>query len=260
MTQFVCLSGLPRSGSTVLSALLSQNPAIHAEGNSAVCQLMWDMNLSCTHNVTEQLKANNREYTIRDLVVQVPNTYYKNVPRGTKVIIDKCRAWTLPANVELLRKYIDPQIKFIVLERPVTDVFKSFAKLYKKNEWSEKFSRECLNDMLKHESEPIMRSLKGITDAKASTDANKTFLFIQYDDLIKDPKGTLERIYAFCGWATFDHTFTNIENKHHENDDSYNLKGFHDIRATISKEPNAIVLPPDVAEKCKQIDTFLGYL
>jgi len=46
-SQFVCLSGLPRSGSTLLSAILSQNPLIHAEGNSAVCQLMWDMQMSC---------------------------------------------------------------------------------------------------------------------------------------------------------------------------------------------------------------------
>ena len=38
--QFVCLSGLPRTGSTLLSAILSQNPLIHAEGNSAVSPLM----------------------------------------------------------------------------------------------------------------------------------------------------------------------------------------------------------------------------
>ena len=259
MTQFVCLSGLPRCGSTLLSAILSQNPAIHAEGNSAVCQLMWDMNLSCTQNVTEQLKANNREYTIRDLVVQVPNTYYRNVPAGTKVIVDKCRSWTLNHNVDILRKYIDPNIKFIVLERPITDVFKSFAKLYKKNGWSETFSRECLNDMLKHESEPIMRSLKGITEAKANN-ANTNFLFIQYDALIEHPMETIDSIYAFCGWAPFKHTFTTIVNKHHENDNSYNLKGFHDVRETISKEQNDIVLPADVLDKCVQIDKFLGYI
>jgi sulfotransferase len=258
-TQFVCLSGLPRSGSTTLSAILSQNPAIHAEGNSAVCQLIWDMNLSCTHNVTEQLQANNREYTIRDLIVQVPNTYYRNAPRGTKVILDKCRAWTLPANVALLRKYIDPNIKIIVLERPITDVFKSFAKLYKHNQWSETVSHECLNDMLKHDTEPIMRPLKGISEAKASNSAN-TFLFIQYDDLVTDPQATLDRIYKFCGWAPFQHTFQGIVNKHPENDESYKLKGFHDIRSKLEKKENTIVLPPDILEKCQQVDKFLGYL
>ena len=32
--QFVCLAGMPRAGSTVLAAILSQNPQIHTEGNS----------------------------------------------------------------------------------------------------------------------------------------------------------------------------------------------------------------------------------
>ena len=77
-TQFVCLSGLPRSGSTLLSALLSQNPEIHAEGNSAVCQLMWDMQQSCLSAAKEQLLANNRQSTIKDIISQIPHLYYKN--------------------------------------------------------------------------------------------------------------------------------------------------------------------------------------
>ncbi len=218
------------------------------------------MHLSCNNNVTEQLKANNREYCIRDLIVAVPNTYYRNAPPGTKVIIDKCRAWTLPSNQELLRKYIDPKIKYIVLERSVTDVMKSFAKLYRKNKWSDAFSHECLNNMLIHDSEPIMKSLKGIAAAKSSAQTDKTFLFINYDDLIRDAPGTINRIYAFCGWAPFTHDFLNIVNKHPENDEFYNLKGFHDIRSTITKEENNIVLTPDVLEKCKQIDKFMGYI
>jgi len=71
-SQFVCLSGLPRSGSTLLSAILSQNPLIHAEGNSAVCQIMWDTHTSCFTKANEQLRANNREQTIFDLVSQIP--------------------------------------------------------------------------------------------------------------------------------------------------------------------------------------------
>ena len=80
--QFVCLSGLPRSGSTLLSAILSQNPDIHAEGNSAVCQLMWDINKSCETTASEQLKANYREKTINDMVLSIPNTYYKNISKN----------------------------------------------------------------------------------------------------------------------------------------------------------------------------------
>ena len=76
-SQFICLSGLPRSGSTLLSAILSQNPLIHAEGNSAVCQIMWDLQQSCTTTAKEQLSANNRMNTMSDLISSVPHIYYK---------------------------------------------------------------------------------------------------------------------------------------------------------------------------------------
>ena len=110
MQQFVCLSGLPRSGSTLLSALLSQNPTIHAEGNSAVCQLMWDMYESCTNKASEQLKANNRHATIRDLISQLPQIYYKNIPKEKQIVVDKCRSWTIPINIALLKEYIEPHL------------------------------------------------------------------------------------------------------------------------------------------------------
>jgi len=58
--KFFFISGLPRTGSTLLSSILYQNPLIHAEGNSALCQLMWDNYISCLCNSKEQLIANNK--------------------------------------------------------------------------------------------------------------------------------------------------------------------------------------------------------
>ena len=75
----VFLSGLPRTGSTLLSAILCQTPHIHAEGNSAVCQLMWDIQQSCLTTASQQLAANDKIDVIHDLVSQVPDIYYKNI-------------------------------------------------------------------------------------------------------------------------------------------------------------------------------------
>ena len=252
MTQFVCLSGMPRSGSTLLSSLLSQNPMIHAEGNSAVCQLIWDMTMSCTYNVNEQLKSNHREETMRDLIVQLPNTYYKNVPEGTKIIVDKCRSWTKPSNIKLLQKYIDPAIKIIVMERSVTAVVESFYKLFKKNGWSDEIIHRCLNEMLEPGTEPIMSSLDGI---KMAHDANANFLFINYDELVDYTEETIKRIYTFCEWGEpFKHTFTNIVNKYPEDDNYYNIKGFHTIRPVVEREMNDYKLPPEILARCKEIE------
>jgi sulfotransferase len=248
MKQFVCLSGLPRSGSTLLSTILDQNPLIHAEGNSAVCQFVWDMHQSGTVNADEQLQGNRRTGTVKDLLQAIPEIYYKDRPAGKDIVVDKCRSWTCPMNVELLKKYIDPQIKIIVLERSVKAILQSFVKLYRKNNWSEPYIHAILQALLVPNQEPLMRSLAGIEMAKKDNaqktkEADKTFLFVQYDELMSQPTETLARIYAFCGWAPFTHTFTNLVNRYPENDDFYGLQGFHTVRSTLQPEESNVVLP-----------------
>jgi sulfotransferase len=248
--QFVCLSGLPRSGSTLLSAILSQNPNIHAEGNSAVCQLMWDIQQSYHTNCKEQISANEREHTIIDLIKSVPQIYYKNIDE--KIIIDKCRSWTLTDNIDMLKTYIDPNYKIIVLERSIVDVVKSFHKLYLKNNVN--FD---LNKFFNENSEPIVRSVNGLIHARQNNQ-NNNFMFIKYDVLVENTPETIRKIYDFCGWEYFEHDFGNIVSKYKENDSAYNLIGFHDVNPVIKKTQNDVELPTEIFEKCCFIDNIIG--
>jgi sulfotransferase len=252
--QFVCLSGLPRSGSTLLSAILSQNPKIHAEGNSAVCQLMWDMEVSCKTNSKEQLNANNRENTITELISKIPYIYYNNIHNDEKIIVDKCRSWTIKDNIQLLKKYIDNNIKIIVLERPILEIVKSFGKLYNKNNII-----KDLNELLILNSEPIMRSLNGLLCAKHNNQDN-TFLFINYNELVENTEETIKKIYGFCNWDYFKHDFNNINPKYKENDNEYKLIGLHDVYPNIKKTENDFILSEEVIDKCNYIDNTMRSL
>lgn len=246
MKKFIALSGLPRSGSTLLSSILSQNPNIHAEGNSAVCQLMWDMQQSCIGNSQEQLLANNRTNTAQDLISSIPNIYYKKVKAS--IVIDKCRSWTLPDNMDMLYKYVTKSPKVIVLERPIIEIVKSFVHLRKVNKWQGNLERGLLDEW----SEPIIRSLNGVKYAKENN--NGEFIFIQYDELINNTQDTIEKIYTFCKIEPFEHDFNNIINKHPENDEIYFMLGQHDVRPTISKRKINIKLSNAIIEKCKILD------
>ena len=251
--QFVCLSGLPRSGSTLLSAILSQNPKIHAEGNSAVCQLMWDMQQSCLNNCKEQLSANKREDTTKDLIKSIPEIYYNKIDENEKIIVDKCRSWTIPENVKLLKEYIDKDIKIIVLERPILNIINSFNKLYIKN-----YKSIDLNTLITPNSEPVMRSLNGLIYAKQNN--NNNFLFITYNELIENTEETIKKIYDFCNWEYFEHDFNNIVPKYIENDEEYGLKGFHDVFSTIRNVNNEIFLLEDIKKKCMDIDEMINII
>lgn len=221
---FVALAGLPRTGSTLLSAILSQNPEIHAEGNSAVCQLMWDAQASCQTAAIEQLRANRRESTQDDIVRAIPAIYYKDVT--ARHIVDKCRSWTLPDNMAMLRRYVTDDPKVIVLTRPLDDIVRSFVRLREANGCNDPEA-----GLLDPMSEPIMRSQFGVDHARATNSGE--FLFIEYADLIGDTRAVLHSIYEFCGFEPFTHDLDNIVNKHPEDDSVYGLTGMHDVRPTI---------------------------
>ena len=74
--KFFFISGLPRTGSTLLSSILYQNPLIHAEGNSPLCQLMWDNYVSCLSNSQEQLRANNKLNFDQKIIKIFKNAFY----------------------------------------------------------------------------------------------------------------------------------------------------------------------------------------
>jgi sulfotransferase len=247
MKQFVALSGLPRTGSTLLSAILSQNPNIHAEGNSAVCQLMWDMQQSIERS--EQLRANGKQLQNK-MVKQIPNIYYDDVKKP--IVVDKCRSWTLPANMQMLKNYFDNAPKIIVLVRPVREIVASFMSLRKLNGW-QNLSEGLFDDG----SEPLMRSLAGVEWAHNNNDGE--YLFVSYDELVTDTKTALNRIYAHCGWQIFNHNFDNIVATHKENDAIYGLIGQHDIRPQINKRNLDIELSDELIKKCDLLDDWSNY-
>lgn len=244
---FFTMSGLPRTGSTLLSSILSQNPDIHAEGNSAVCQLMWDAYVSCEQNCKEQLQANNRVYTKYDIISSIPELYYKGVT--SKYIVDKCRSWTIPANMDLIYNYINATPKIIVLIRPIEQIIASFLNLPKNGE-------DIYKHLLEPHSEPLMRSYDGVLNAMKNNSGE--FIFITYDELVDDTKSTLDKIYKFCGWEPFEHDLTNIVNKFPEDDSVYGTIGQHDVRSTIGKQEYSIMLSDETLRKCKELNKQIG--
>lgn len=254
--QFVCLSGLPRTGSSLLSAILSQNPHIHAEGNSPVCPLMWEMCNSVT-NCKEQFQANRKEHLVVEYIQHIPHFYYKGIQES--IVVDKCRSWTHRPNFMMAKGCIDSNIKVIVMVRPIMEIVASFAKLYYRNGITGKSLETELQKLFIPDSDPLMRSLQGVKWAREQN-APGTFLFVNYDDLVKNPSVTIKRIYDFCGWVYFDHEFDNIQVKYPEDDTIYGMNGYHHVRRTLGKEETNIdrILTPEIIKKCRELSKELN--
>lgn len=206
---------------------------------------MWDMQQSVTNS--EQIKANNKDMTNK-LVKPIPQTYYGEVKKP--IIVDKCRSWTLPENMEMLHRYFDNKPKVIVLVRPLVEIVASFMALRKSNGWT-----NLETDLLKDGSEPIMRSLAGVQWAKQNN--NGEFIFVTYDDLVDDTESTLDRIYQHCEWKPFKHNFENIVSSAEEDDSVYGLIGQHEIRPSIGRRSLDVDLSDELVQKCNWLDQLI---
>ena len=89
MKEFLFISGLPRSGSTLLSAILRQNPEFYADISSPVQNLVMSaINVITGSENNHLIDENRRKQILRSLF----NSYYENVTPPT--VFDTSRGWT----------------------------------------------------------------------------------------------------------------------------------------------------------------------
>lgn len=158
------------------------------------------------------------------MIADLPHRYYSNVTRP--VVFDKCRAWTMQANVQMLRQYVTSQPKIVVLVRDPADIIASFRSLFERN-GRDDFDTSGMPD-------EFNRNMLGVQMARDANDP-ETFLFVEFDYLIGDTQGELDRIYEFLGMESFQHDLANIVTMNPEDDSVYGLQGMHHVRRTIGK-------------------------
>lgn len=158
------------------------------------------------------------------MIADLPYRYYSDVTRP--VVIDKCRAWTAPDNVQMLKHYVTPQPKIIVLTRNPADIIASFKSLFERN-GRDDFDTSGMAD-------EFNRNMLSTQMAKDADDSD-TFLFVEFEHLISNTQNELNRIYEFLNIEPHLHDLANIVTMNPENDSVYGLAGMHHVRRTIGK-------------------------
>jgi sulfotransferase len=265
--QYAFLSGLPRSGSTLLSSILNQNPAIHSGANSPMCGMMWHLEQSIT--ATEQFNAYPKMHVVPPMVYGILESFYAD--RNESLVIDKSREWSMPQHLELLKRVLPYEPKIIITVRSIIEILASFINLVHNNasnvsfidkeiEASQNFHfyrqpDETRCDSLMRPKGPIDNALYGVMFASQPENA-KYFHFVEYDDIVANTPETIKGIYEFLGLEPFEHNYENIENKFHERDETYGLYGMHDVRRRLSRSTVNIgeVLTPYVLNKYSNME------
>ena len=246
MKTFYFMSGLPRSGSTLISSILNQNPNIYASANSPMCGMMFNLERSLLSS--EQYAAYPKPDVISNTVMGVIEGYYSDTSKN--IIIDKCREWSVPEHFGALLRNLPYEPRIILPVRSITDILASFISLVNKNpdktnfidqeiqiKQEFNFYREANDircDYLMRPKGLIDNCLYGIAFA-LHPENRKYFHFVEYDDLVNNPKEEIDKIYDFWGIDKFDHDYYNIENTIKEDDAVYGLIGQHDVRSSVSR-------------------------
>lgn len=259
------ISGLPRSGSTLLSAILRQNPKFYADIASPLRGMLeTSINHMSQCEATQTIDIQQRENVLSSIV----DGYYKKIQK--EVIFDSCRGWT--GNSSLL-KNLFPYTKIICCVRDVTWVLDSFEKLSNNNPYySNLFSDQETHHCVETRCESLMDVLKGGQVIKpwfwlkeGLTANPKMIMLIEYNDLCKYPQKIIEELYDFIKQPYFKHDFTNVEYSNDLFDLSISSPNLHKVSGKVEFKQRDYIIPDSVVEKYSNMEfwrnkkTSFGY-
>ena len=121
------LSGLPRSGSTLLGALLKQNPKLYSGMSSPVGSLIG--RVQGAMGPRSEFASMINDHQRRNILQAVFEGFYKDL-HGEKTIIDTNRSWC--AKLPLIDA-LYPDAKMIVCVRDLVWIVDSFETVLRKN-------------------------------------------------------------------------------------------------------------------------------
>jgi hypothetical protein len=249
---FIQLTGLPRSGTTLLSSMLSQHPDVHVGGTSALAELLYAVCNACDVSslAGEILQANGiYEETREKNILSVYKNYYGEV--DLPFILDRSRAWVNPYIMDIVQKHINPSPKAVILIRPVEEIVASFAAL--KLRAGE--DHDIYDDLLAPDSTPIVRTYNYVRAAVFSRDPK--YLVVSYKELTEHPEATLDRVFYHYGLPPAEIDFGALSSFSVEDDSFYPYKNLHEVRDNICVRKNPLILPRRVLEQCERMTNEL---
>ena len=262
---FYFMAGLPRSGSTLLSSILNQNPRFYSGPSSPVLGAMFAVEQDFMGN--ELYHGYPKPDQVREIIGNIPHHFYSDVQQP--VVFDKNRAWT--ARVPYIEGYIGEQAKILVPVRRIDEILTSILTMIHRNPFQEGQPRiNFIDEQLIKTDIPIndlnrcmyllggggivYESLNAIMMGFQQNVRDKMH-FVDYNDLVDNPEKIMEDIYDFIGEEFYDHDFGSISNIHREDDlITYGLSDMHQVRSKVKKTspPPASILPEEIIDIYEQ--------
>ena len=249
-SKFHFISGLPRSGSTLLAALLRQNPRFYAGMSGPVASLFEGVlgQVSAGSELSSMVNDAQRERILKGLF----DSYYSD--RDEPVIFDTNRAWTakMPALMQLF-----PEAKFICCVRDVAWIMDSMERQYRQNAFEntrlfnsagERSTVYTRLEALAHANRLVGFPYHALREACWGEHADR-LVIIDYDILVQRPADVLPLLYGFIDEEPFPHNFASVDYDAPTFDTQLGVSGLHRVHPEVAPRPRKTILPPDLFQR-----------
>ncbi len=246
------ISGLPRAGSTLLAALLRQNPRIHASMTSPIGSLVNALmrQMSQENETGLFIDDTQRQAILRACV----DAFYADI-HPAKLVFDTNRQWT--AKLPMLAR-LYPKARVICCVRHPSWVLDSLERLTRGNalEPSGIFKFDPGGTVYSR-AEGLMNgtgmvgfALNALREAVYDERAER-LLLLRFETLTADPARALAAIYDFIGEPPFDHDPSHIEQDFDalEFDARLGAVGLHTVGSKVRPISRRTLLPPDIFKR-----------
>jgi sulfotransferase len=242
------ISGLPRSGSTLLSAILRQNPRFSAGITSPVFMLCNTLleKIAGSTEFAPSFDDDRRAALMHGIV----RAYYGHALQD-RVIFDTNRLWTGRA---ALLKALYPKARIICCVRDVGRIIDSLERMLRANplQVSRIFNFKPTGSVYER-AEILMNSETGLIGLPWSTlreawfgEDKSQLVIVDYDRLVARPRLIIEALYAELGEPSFSHDFDNLAYDEPAYDSVLGMPGLHKVRPTVSAAVREKSIPPDI--------------
>ena len=214
------ISGLPRSGSTLLTNILLQNPKFATTATSSLLDFL--LQVRDNWNKLEGHKVYEEGQDKWAVIRAIMYNYHKT---DKEIIFDKNRGWS--THIEFMEKATGEGVKIIACVRNLEDICSSFEKLFRKNRADGEIHGEFSNPKMKNregrvgvwtsDEGVIGRPYISLLDT-IQRGLGDRILFFPYEEWSSNPDLWFKRLYEFVGEEYYQHDFNNIEQNIREND------------------------------------------
>jgi sulfotransferase len=240
------ISGLPRSGSTLLAALLTQNPRFHAGMSGPMGTLFAGLlgQMSGSNEFSVFLDETQKKAILKGVF----ENYY--AAQRDKVVFDTNRLWCskMPALAELF-----PDARVIACVRQTAWIVDSIESLVRRNafEMSKIFNFDAGGTVFSR-AEGLSRgdgmvgfAMNALKEAYYGKHSGN-LMILRYETLTSRPADAMKAVYAFIGEKPYGHDFNNVEFDAEEFDTRLGTPGLHRVGRQVKAVKRETILPPDI--------------